>query len=138
MEISINSVTNTKIESIQEHLKVGLIAFCSHLLWHLVTTCHTQIWLKYIEHQGFLHLHSKFCWFWTISHHPIIFKLTMIVMFLTACYLIWRYKMICLMSHMQIINFLCTQDPNVRFVNSLNEAVSHLVVIGFDIVRYLA
>ena len=46
--------------------------------------------------------------------------------------------MICLMSHMQIINFLCTQDPNVRFVNSLNEAVSHLVVIGFDIVRYLA
>ena len=38
------------------------------------------------------------------------------------------------MSHMLIINFLCTQDPKVRFVNSLNGAVSHLVVVGFDIV----
>jgi len=42
------------------------------------------------------------------------------------------------MSHMLIINFLCIQDQNVRFVKKLNEAVSHLVIVGFDIVRYLA
>ena len=42
------------------------------------------------------------------------------------------------MSHMLIINFLCIQDQNVRFVNKLNEAISHLVIVGFDIVRYLA